>query len=416
MAYNARTNPRRLDSVDGAAEMTTRIAVHALVDPSWGGSFQYAESIIDGLVTLPKDQFETRVWYRNQAWEPILAAKGIGGHRFDPLARPSLWERLIAPVMRTNAARSVAPGLAETILTKMSVTTAMERWGADVCFNLQQSWLEFKAPLAQIAPVHDLMHIYEPDFPEVKGEYEARQWLYGNIARHARVILCESEVGKQQLIESFQADPDHVVVLPLISPKSLPAAIPSRPKNLSENVGTGDFVFYPAQFWQHKNHVRLLEAMAQCASDNVQCVFTGGTDKNGYPAAAAAIERLGLDKRVHILGYVEEPELAWLYRNARMLVMPTFFGPTNIPPLEAMSLGCPVAVSDIFGMAEHYGEAALTFDPRNVSDIARVIDALWNDNMLRERLVASGHAFVEQWTPDDFEQRVADIVSRLAGK
>ena len=98
------------------------------------------------------------------------------------------------------------------------------------------------------------------------------------------------------------------------------------------------------------------------------------------------MDQLGLAENVHFLGYVPEAHMPGLYRRARALVMPTFFGPTNIPPWEAIALGCPVAVSDIDGMRDQMGDAALFFDPTSVPEMAQVMERLWRDDALCREL------------------------------
>ena len=44
---------------------------------------------------------------------------------------------------------------------------------------------------------------------------------------------------------------------------------------------------------------------------------------------------------MHLLGELPGEDVAPLYAGAVALVMPTFFGPTNIPVLEAWAVGCP---------------------------------------------------------------------------
>lgn len=117
--------------------------------------------------------------------------------------------------------------------------------------------------------------------------------------------------------------------------------------------------------WLHKNHVNLLKSVYSLLPDlDIHCIFTGTTNKNGATLYKHVVEELGLKNHIHHLGYVSDNETRWLYEHARCMIMPSFFGPTNIPPLEAMLAGCPVGVSDIYAMRERYGEAALYFDSR----------------------------------------------------
>jgi len=94
-------------------------------------------------------------------------------------------------------------------------------------------------------------------------------------------------------------------------------------------------------------------------------------------------------------------------------VMPTFFGPTNIPPLEAFALGCPVAVSNIYGMREQVGDAALLFDPNAEEELAMVLHRLWTDDGLCAELSRKGLRRSQQWGPKEFGKRLRTIVDTV---
>jgi glycosyltransferase involved in cell wall biosynthesis len=117
-------------------------------------------------------------------------------------------------------------------------------------------------------------------------------------------------------------------------------------------------------------------------------------------------ERCGVADQIHVLGFVNDDELAALYAGARALVMPTFFGPTNIPLLEAWALGCPVLTSDIPGVREQMGDAALLVDPRRVDLIADGIRRLWTDDALRTSLAHRGAQRLALYGPADFRTRL----------
>ena len=76
-----------------------------------------------------------------------------------------------------------------------------------------------------------------------------------------------------------------------------------------------------------------------------------------------------------------------LYTNAFSLVYPSFFGPENMPPLEAFALGCPVIASEVSGAKEQLGNAAILFDPRDENDLARKIKLLYNNKKYRKMLI-----------------------------
>jgi glycosyltransferase involved in cell wall biosynthesis len=120
--------------------------------------------------------------------------------------------------------------------------------------------------------------------------------------------------------------------------------------------------------------------------------------------------QLGLEGEILYLGYVPNEDMSGLYAGAAALVMPTFFGPTNIPVLEAWAFGCPVLTSDIRGIREQAGNAAVLVDPRSVEAIADGIYQLWNDASLRHILADAGRQLLATYRPGDYRQRLIEIL------
>jgi glycosyltransferase involved in cell wall biosynthesis len=280
-------------------------------------------------------------------------------------------------------------------------------------FSNQAAW-SFQSPVRSLVTIHDLMHRYERRFPEVGGEYEFREQLFGNICAWASGVLVDSVIGKQQVIESYGIAPERVFALPYIAPahvfnRTVPADFEARCPLPQK------FIFYPAQFWAHKNHANLVRALAPCrerGTQDIQLVLIG-SQQNGYTALRELIEQLGVRAQVHFLGYVQNEYMAEIYRRARAMMMPTFFGPTNIPPLEAFALGCPCAVSGIYGMPEQAGGAALLFDPNSVEQIADAMQRLWADDAVCADLRERGLARAAQWTQAHFDARLREIIETV---
>jgi glycosyltransferase involved in cell wall biosynthesis len=79
---------------------------------------------------------------------------------------------------------------------------------------------------------------------------------------------------------------------------------------------------------------------------------------------------------VDVMGQYKEGELVWLYKNAKALIFPSLYEGFGLPPLEAMSLGCPVVASDAASIPEVCGDAALYFDPHKRRDLERALEML----------------------------------------
>ena len=192
-------------------------------------------------------------------------------------------------------------------------------------------------------------------------------------------------------------------------------------KNVTDYIKSANlpdkFLFYPAQFWAHKNHRALISAIYQLVQDGIEVhlVLTGGC-AHEYQNLVDFVNELKLSKNILFLGFVSDLELSYLYRAARGMIMPTYFGPTNIPPLEANQYGCPVAVSDIYAMPEQLGEGALYFDQRSEKSIAEAIKKLWTDDALCEQLVYSGYKNSKLWNSEHFRDHLEEIINSLSSK
>src|SRR4029079_4478512 len=100
--------------------------------------------------------------------------------------------------------------------------------------------------------------------------------------------------------------------------------------------------------------------------------------------------RLGLEKYVHFVGFVSYNEITALYRHAFAMTYVTFFGPDNLPPLEAFAFGCPVVLSDIPGIEKLFEDAVVPVNHRDPDSIAAGVKKLVDDPEERARRVAKG--------------------------
>jgi len=136
-----------------------------------------------------------------------------------------------------------------------------------------------------------------------------------------------------------------------------------------------NYAIYPAQFWPHKNHARLVEALRivrdKKPSADLKLVLTGYRGHGAWPAVEQAIDRLGLSNDVICLDYVPVDHLAGLYKAALYCVVPSTFEASSYPVIEAQVLGVPAMCSHVTSLPELMRTGAgLMFAPFNVEDIA----------------------------------------------
>jgi glycosyltransferase involved in cell wall biosynthesis len=265
----------------------------------------------------------------------------------------------------------------------------------------------------------DLQHRGSPWFPEVSAgqEWNRREQNYAELLRRATVIYTGTEKGRDEAICYYHVLPERVKVLPFLTPSFMLQAA-RRPKNadrLLELEVPASYLFYPAQFWAHKNHVVVLDAckiVRDKTGWDLGVVFTGA-DKGNMSYVQEYAERAGLEKNVRFAGFVEREDILELYKGAFCLVFPTFFGPDNLPPLEAFALSCPVIASDIPGAREQLGDAAILVPPTDERALANSILSLRNGEV-RAQLINAGLKVANGANWDDYGQRILDSVDEFA--
>jgi len=167
-----------------------------------------------------------------------------------------------------------------------------------------------------------------------------------------------------------------------------------------------EYVLYVGNFKPHKNVDRLLAAFAQLDYPGLRLLLTGYPT----PQLRATVQALGLERWVKWMGCVDDPFLAELYRGALLLVQPSLMEGFGLPPVEGMACGTPIAVSRATSLPEIVGDAAVFFDPLDISDIRRAIDKTVSDADLRRRMIAAGFIRASLFRWEDVARKVAKVL------
>ncbi|WP_225931166.1 glycosyltransferase family 4 protein [Leptolyngbya sp. 7M] len=284
----------------------------------------------------------------------------------------------------------------------------------DVLLYLSQTYVPIM-DIPYVAVVWDLAHRLHPYFPEVsnQGEWERRERGYGIRLKRAVSLITGTKVGQTEIQQFYQIPEERIKVLPFPTPQfALDASNHCTDSVLSKYQLPKNYLFYPAQFWPHKNHVGLLLAV-KWLRDRYDLIFPvvfTGSDKGNQTYVRQIVNDLNLSQQVHFLGFVSQDDLVSIYQNAFALTFLTFFGPDNLPPLEAFALKCPVIASEVPGAQEQLGDAALLVNPKSVEEIALAIKSLLEDDNLRETLIQRGLIKAAQWSTKDYAEGIFEIL------
>ena len=267
-----------------------------------------------------------------------------------------------------------------------------------------------------VMTVLDLAHRRFPFFPEVSSEgwlFDQREEYYNRTLPVAFKVIAGTDSGSAEVSSWYRVPPERVKVIPFSTSLWVHDVAPQAA--LSPGLHTPYFL-YPAQFWAHKNHTVLLEALAHLKESHSirhNLVFTGADQGNSEHIKAQA-QALGVADQVTMLGFVGTDTLAALYRSATALVFPSFFGPDNLPPLEAAHFSCPVIAASIVGASDFLGAAALLADPLKPVEWATAMCRLTDDAVLRNNLVAEGLKLASKRTPGAYGQCIEEVVAEFS--
>ena len=391
--------------------------------PEAGGGYTYQEEVVRALVecaaasrhdfTLFCKRPESISWASENDRISIAPALGNGP-----------WTSNLTSVPDPPSLFSLIRGAASTTVRRLifrpvqhlpSFEEEFKKAGVEFLWFLGTG---FPVDIPYLAVVWDLQHRLQPWFPEVSenGEWDSRERLYARVLRRASIITTGTNAGREEIERFYQVPASRIRILPLPTPRFASDVVPDDgTATLSKyGVPTG-YLFYPAQFWAHKNHVNLLLAVRELRDEHgliLPVVFVG-SDKGNMEHVRRRVGELGLTTQVHFLGFVPQVDLITLYRKAFALIYVTFFGPDNLPPLEAFTLQCPVVASDVSGAREQLGEAALLVDPTNPHEIANAVKFLYDDPELRHVLIERGLERASRWTGRDFVTGIFSILDEF---
>jgi glycosyltransferase involved in cell wall biosynthesis len=250
-------------------------------------------------------------------------------------------------------------------------------------------------------------------FYKIKDQVMRNLVLRQGIGRASTVIV-PTEYVKDDVAKTFKTRKNKITVTYEAVDKdfSTPAI------NLEKNGINKPFVLYVGNAYPHKNLERMVLAFGKLITKyllDYQLVIAGKKD-SFHDSLEQAIADANLQDRVVFPGFVSDRELAGLYKNAKLYVFPSLSEGFGLPPLEAMAHGLPVASSNATCLPEVLGDAAVYFDPRNVSDMANAMLSVLTDEKLAKDLIKKGHTQAKKYSWKKTAKQTLDIYEKALRK
>lgn len=248
---------------------------------------------------------------------------------------------------------------------------------------------------------HDLQHKHLPEF-FTPVELSQREHSYSAFSNRASMVCVSSQWVKQDLMDNLSLPESKIRVIHF-APEVHNCLQPTL--HTAGQIAPGlslpqRFIFYPARTWPHKNHLRLIRALAVLKRNhglNVPLVCSGEPTEF-YAKIKAEIRALGLKHQIFFVGFVSSENLSTLYHLCSAVVIPTLFEAGSFPMWEAFLAEKPAACSNVTSLPAQAGDAALIFDPYNVEEIAGAVKKLWTDHDFCDQLVAKGRTNISRFS------------------
>lgn len=264
-------------------------------------------------------------------------------------------------------------------------------------------------PHAGAVLIHDA-HVF--DLPETynAGFRLAYRLLYGQAVRNGLTLVTVSRFSRERLARALATEASRWTVIPNGGDHLLEVE-PDGDVLARHGLPAGEFVLAVSTPTSHKNPEILSEVARLLASEGLPLVLVGDVPPGVYAPSSTP-------RGITLLGRVSDGALRALYENAGCFVFPSRYEGFGLPPLEAMSLGCPVAASDLPPLRESCGGASLFFDPDDPGNILASIRRLLGDPRRRRNRIRAGRERARELTWDRAAARWLELLdsSRLFGE
>ena len=258
----------------------------------------------------------------------------------------------------------------------------------------------------RVVTVYDMiLELFAEEFPDA-GQAIAAKRAAVNRADH---IICISENTRQDLVRLYGIDPARTSVVHLGYSMNVEMNA-TKPESREQRPS----LLYVGNRNGYKNFEALLQAYAGSPIlREFELVAFGGP--RSAPDEQNEINRLGITDRVRFESG-PDLELAARYRAATAFIYPSKYEGFGIPPLEAMSHGCPVVCSDGGSIPEVVGDAGVYFNPNDVEDLRKALERVATTQTLQADLRARGYTRIAAFSWDECATATARIYREVLGR
>lgn len=362
--------------------MVMKIGLVGVGSTNWIAGVQYHHSLLYGNGLLPENEraelhvFLDEICHRTTDYDALREyAAGVHSTDFFPGEPNPQWRRL------RKFARVIAKEKRWPVWPRANLPQLVRKLGLDAIFTANGVERAVTAP--QVCWLPDFQHVHLPEFFSAE-ERARRTAAFGEAAAAAQRVIVSNDFSRRDMERLFPQFAHKVCVLPFSMYLGDDWRKPDAPAQ-ARAVGLPEkFLLFPSQFWKHKNHRVLFEAIRLLHARGFTDVALGCTGFFGdtrFPEYASELRAWLAEHRmenaIRILGLLPRSQQVQLIRAAAATVQPSLFEGWSGLLEDSHSLGKIVFASNIPQHVEQRTKRTVYFEARSAEALADCIAARW---------------------------------------
>ena len=260
-----------------------------------------------------------------------------------------------------------------------------------------------------VVAIHDVAYFYFPEEFLKKDLYKLKNWTSYALSR-SRKVISVSENTKKDIIKFYKTSEEKIEVIHNGFNQASSTEIPKE-----YEIPSSPYLLYVGTLQPRKNVAKLIEAFSILKKEHADLkLYIVGKKGWLYDEIFARVTQLQLQDDVIFSGYVTNAEKNALYKHAQAYVLPSLYEGFGNPPLEAMSAGCPVIVSNNSSLPEICSDACVYFDPNDTMDMVKKIGEVLSNKELRTSLKAKGEQRVKEFSWEKCASKTLEVLKKVA--
>jgi len=344
----------------------TRVAFTLIGGNNWTGGYNYLFNLLSALSKYQADRITPVLFIGEQCGKEMDSLLSI--HGVEVVITPFLNEKR----RKTSLLQALCWG------RDSGMRKLFKQQRIDLVFESAQFW-GWRLGIPAIAWIPDFQHKNLPHLFS-RGAWWKREIGFRIQVASGRTVMLSSEDARQDCEHYYPSTRGRTRTVHFAVPPGCDFSY-QEARAVADSYGLHEqFIFLPNQFWRHKNHLLVLEALAILKGRGKSIVVAASgkqadpRDPGYFPAVLEKLEKHGLQQEFRLLGLIPYAHVGMLMRASITMLNPSLFEGWSTTVEEARVLGTPMVLSDLDVHKEQMGDQAIYFGRNSALSLADVLE------------------------------------------